>query len=126
MASWTPWMVVPRSAAICEIETFMTLLSSTITNWAEARMRIASHLPTRRPPRLRTRVTWYGRVSCPFVHRAPSQDRRSATRSDPRPPGAEGRRVRVLRGAREDVRAADDLDVDEARAVHERQDLLLE
>src|SRR6478609_5641541 len=41
IASWTPWIVVPRSATICEIETFMTELSSTITNWAAARIRIA-------------------------------------------------------------------------------------
>src|ERR1700754_4606047 len=29
-------MVVSRSATICEIDTFITLLSSTITNWAAA------------------------------------------------------------------------------------------
>ena len=43
IASWTPWIVVPRSDAIWEIETFMTLLSSTITNWAAARMAIGTH-----------------------------------------------------------------------------------
>src|SRR3954469_2116276 len=42
MASCTPWMVVSRSATICEIDTFMTLLSSTITNCAEARTVIGS------------------------------------------------------------------------------------
>jgi hypothetical protein len=44
IASWTPWMVVSRSATICEIETFITLLSSTITNWAAARIAIGSQL----------------------------------------------------------------------------------
>src|SRR5262245_42248097 len=44
MASWTPWMVVSRSATICEIDTFMTLLSSTITNCAAARIVIGSQL----------------------------------------------------------------------------------
>ncbi len=53
IASWTPWMVVSRSATICEIATFMTLLSSTITNWADARMRMANH----RPPPARSVVT---------------------------------------------------------------------
>jgi hypothetical protein len=43
IASCTPWIVVPRSDAIWEIETFMTLLSSTITNCAEARMTRAIH-----------------------------------------------------------------------------------
>src|SRR5918994_3655238 len=38
IASWTPWMVVSRSATIWEIDTFMTLLSSTITNWAAPRI----------------------------------------------------------------------------------------
>src|SRR3954453_12786229 len=36
-------MVVSRSATICEIDTFMTLLSSTITNCAAARTAIGSH-----------------------------------------------------------------------------------
>ena len=31
-------MVVSRSATICEIDTFITLLSSTITNWAAPRI----------------------------------------------------------------------------------------
>ena len=44
MASWTPWIVVSRSATICEIDTFMTLLSSTITNCAAARIAIGSGL----------------------------------------------------------------------------------
>ena len=43
MASWTPATVVSRSSTICEIDTFMTLLSSTITNWADARMAIEIH-----------------------------------------------------------------------------------
>ena len=38
IAPWTPWIVVFRSATICEIDTFMTLLSSTITNCAALRM----------------------------------------------------------------------------------------
>src|SRR5215207_2889941 len=42
MASCTPWIVVPRSATIWLIDTFITLLSSTITNWAAARMPIGS------------------------------------------------------------------------------------
>ena len=42
IASWTPWIVVSRSATICEIDTFMTLLSSTITNCADARIAIGS------------------------------------------------------------------------------------
>src|SRR5436190_16332796 len=40
IASWTPAIVVSRSLTICEIDTFMTLLSSTITNCAAARMTI--------------------------------------------------------------------------------------
>jgi len=44
MASWTPWMVVWRSLTICEIDTFMTLLSSTITNCAAASTAIGSLL----------------------------------------------------------------------------------
>ena len=38
IALCTPVTVVFRSATICEIETFMTLESSTITNWADARI----------------------------------------------------------------------------------------
>src|SRR3954471_19451817 len=45
IASWTPWIVVSRSLTICEIDTFMTLLSSTITNCAAARMTIGSPSP---------------------------------------------------------------------------------
>ena len=44
IAVCTPWIVVSRSSTIWEIATFMTLESSTITNWAEARMSIGSHL----------------------------------------------------------------------------------
>ena len=51
IAIWTPWMVVSRSSTICEIDTFMTLLSSTITNWADARIAIGSQF-------LRT-AAWY-------------------------------------------------------------------
>src|SRR5918994_6065446 len=42
IASWTPWTVVSRSATIWLIDTFMTLLSSTITNCAAARTAIGS------------------------------------------------------------------------------------
>ncbi len=52
IASWTPWTVVSRSSTICEIETFMTELSSTITNWAAARMMIAIQLLNPEPPPL--------------------------------------------------------------------------
>ncbi len=38
IASWTPVTVVSRSSTICEIETFITLESSTITNCAAARI----------------------------------------------------------------------------------------
>jgi predicted PurR-regulated permease PerM len=41
IASGTPPMVAFGSATIREIDTFMTLLSSTMTNWAAARIRIA-------------------------------------------------------------------------------------
>ena len=44
IAVCTPWIEVSRSSTICEIATFMTLESSTITNWAAARMSIGSHL----------------------------------------------------------------------------------
>src|SRR6185295_2416167 len=44
MAVWTPVIVVLRSATICEIDTFITLLSRTITNWAAARIAIGSQL----------------------------------------------------------------------------------
>src|SRR3954451_9840135 len=51
MASCTPVIVVSRSATICEIDTFMTLLSSTITNCATPRMAIGSpsEPPSARP-----------------------------------------------------------------------------
>lgn len=45
IASWTPWMVVSRSATIWEIDTFMTLLSRTITNCAAARIATAVQRP---------------------------------------------------------------------------------
>ena len=44
IAACTPWIEVLRSATIWEIETFITLESSIITNWAEARMMIGIHL----------------------------------------------------------------------------------
>src|SRR6185437_15359947 len=47
MAVWTPVIVVSRSATICEIDTFMTLLSSTITNCAEAKIAIGRPRPRR-------------------------------------------------------------------------------
>ena len=43
IAVCTPWIVVSRSSTICEIATFMTLVSSTITNWAEASMMRGIH-----------------------------------------------------------------------------------
>ena len=49
LPSCTPWMVVSRSSTICEIDTFMTLLSSTITNWAEAKIAIGRPRPCRSP-----------------------------------------------------------------------------
>ena len=47
IALCTPVTVVFRSATICEIETFITLESSTMMNWADARMIRGSHLRTR-------------------------------------------------------------------------------
>ena len=44
IAACTPWIEVLRSAVIWEIETFITLVSSVITNWPEARMMIGIHL----------------------------------------------------------------------------------
>ena len=46
IAVCTPWIVVWRSWTICEIATFMTLVSSTITNWAEASIASGIHLRT--------------------------------------------------------------------------------
>ena len=46
IAVCTPWIVVSRSSTICEIATFMTLVSSTITNWAEASIMRGIHLRT--------------------------------------------------------------------------------
>src|SRR6478609_4704154 len=42
MAACMPVMVVSRSCATCEIDTFMTVLSSTITNCETARMTITN------------------------------------------------------------------------------------
>ena len=50
IAVCTPWIVVSRSSTICEIATFMTLESSTMMNWAEARMTIGNHLRTAELP----------------------------------------------------------------------------
>ncbi len=44
IAVCTPVIVVSRSSTISEIATFITLESSTMTNCAEARMIIGSHL----------------------------------------------------------------------------------
>src|SRR3954447_16635099 len=51
MASCTPPIVVLRSATIWEIDTFMTLLSSTITNCAAANTAIGSPSPPVCSPR---------------------------------------------------------------------------
>ena len=48
IALCTPVTVVLRSSTICEIETFITLESSTMMNWADARMISGIHLRTRR------------------------------------------------------------------------------
>ena len=48
IALCTPVTVVLRSATICEIETFITLESSTMMNWADARITNGSHLRTDR------------------------------------------------------------------------------
>ena len=48
IALCTPVTVVLRSATICEIETFITLESSTMMNWADARIISGSHLRTPR------------------------------------------------------------------------------
>src|SRR6478736_3198425 len=48
IALCTPVTVVFRSDTICEIETFITLESSTMMNWADARMISGSHLRTAR------------------------------------------------------------------------------
>ena len=50
IAVCTPWIVVSRSSTICEIATFITLVSSTITNWAEARISMGIHLRTEDGP----------------------------------------------------------------------------
>src|SRR3954469_22085743 len=44
IASCTPWIVVSRSSTIREIDTFMTLLSSTITNCAAASTAMGSQV----------------------------------------------------------------------------------
>ena len=57
IALCTPVTVVFRSATICEIETFITLESSTMMNWADARMISGSHLRTARLYAVRSRPT---------------------------------------------------------------------
>jgi hypothetical protein len=47
IAVCTPWIVVSRSAAICVIATFMTLVSSTITNCAADNITRGIHLRMR-------------------------------------------------------------------------------
>jgi heme/copper-type cytochrome/quinol oxidase subunit 3 len=49
IAPCTPVTVVSRSATICEIETFITLESSTITNCAAARMTRGNQRRIKRP-----------------------------------------------------------------------------
>ena len=49
IAVCTPWIVVSRSSTICEIATFMTLESSTMMNWADARMSHGQPLAHERP-----------------------------------------------------------------------------
>ena len=70
IALCTPVTVVFRSATICEIETFITLESSTMMNWADARMISGSHLRTARlyavqplAPRRRPRASYSANVS---------------------------------------------------------------
>src|SRR5689334_1291248 len=60
MAVCTPVIVVLRSATICEIETFMTLLSRTITNWAAARIAIGSQLVRIGRPSYAVVSGWFG------------------------------------------------------------------
>src|SRR4051794_7149483 len=53
IAVWTPEIVVSRSSTIWVIATFMTLESSTITNWAEASIISGIHLRICTDPRAR-------------------------------------------------------------------------
>ena len=55
IAVCTPWIVVSRSSTICEIATFITLESSTMTNCADARISMGSHLRTAEQPYPRRR-----------------------------------------------------------------------
>ena len=50
IAVCTPWIDVSRSSTIWEIATFMTLESSTMMNWAEAKISMGSHLRTAASP----------------------------------------------------------------------------
>ena len=70
IAVCTPWIVVSRSSTICEIATFITLVSSTITNWAEARMSMGIHLRTEDGPY----VGGQRRASSGFWAKLPSTD----------------------------------------------------
>src|SRR5689334_23321322 len=56
IALWTPVTVVFRSTTICEIDTFITLESSTMMNWADARMTNGSHFPPAVTPREQRRA----------------------------------------------------------------------
>jgi len=109
------WIVVSRSSTICEIDTFMTLLSRTITDWAAARMAIGTHVlrvgrnGTRRTNvRAGYRRCWWrardprGRGVSSSV-RPPSRRARPRNRSPPcpaRPPRDPRHRPRRPRGAR--------------------------
>ncbi len=87
IASWTPWIVVSRSATICEIDTFMTLLSSTITNCAEARMPSGSHSA-------QPRNVAPGAGAVPTSVTAPASQRGAAGGNRVRTPGSVVRRAR--------------------------------
>ena len=65
MASWTPWTVVWRSATICEIDTFITLLSRTMMNWAAARIAIGPQLALAAEPAASGSDGWAS--LCPVV-----------------------------------------------------------
>jgi hypothetical protein len=62
-------VVVSRSATICEIDTFMTLLSSTITNCADARIAMGSPSPVRASSgrALSPLVVWLAQVASAFT-----------------------------------------------------------
>ena len=78
IAVCTPWIVVSRSSTICEIATFITLVSSTITNWAEARISIGIHLRTEDGPYVGGQ-----RRACPSWAKFPSLTRRGPVMPGP-------------------------------------------